>query len=146
MSNADQWGWSVTWKIEDDSFEMLKTIAETLYFRAGTRIFHEGDRPDGMYLITQGSAVIVRRGSDRQERLVARTAEGQSFGEIGLLVDRPRQASVVAESDLEVLRITPYVLQWLHQNAPDMALMMYQVLARSLAEQLLLTQEMQRPE
>ena len=68
------------------------------------------------------------------------------FGEIGLLIDRPRHASVIAKTDLQVLKITQYALQLLHQSAPDMAFLMYQMLARSLAEQLLNTSEMQRPE
>jgi len=146
MSNGQERGWSVTWKFEHDSFDLLKTIAEAGQYSAGKRIFNEGDRPDGMYLITEGSVMIVRKSKSGDEKNVARATVGQSFGEIGLLIDKPRQASVIAETNVSVLKITPYVLQWLHKNAMDMALMMYQILARSLAEQLLLTQEMQRPE
>ena len=138
--------WEVTWKFEDDSFQTLKTIAEEHNYKAGATVFAEGDAADGMYLILEGSALIIRKTKTGEERTVAIVNEGQSFGEIGLLVDRPRQATVAAGTDLKVLKITSSVLNLLHKSAPDMAYMVYQVLARSLAEQLLHTQEMQRPE
>ncbi len=65
---------------------------------AGTDIFHEGDAGDRFYVIEQGTADVVQRG-----RLVASLNDGGSFGEIALLRDVPRQATVVATSDL-VLR------------------------------------------
>jgi CRP/FNR family transcriptional regulator, cyclic AMP receptor protein len=138
--------WEVTWKFEDDSFETLRTIAEEHSYKAGMTVFKEGDQPDGMYLILQGTAKIIRRSVSGEDRLIGTTREGQSFGEIGLLVARPRHATVQAETDLRCLKITRLVLDLMHNSAPDMAYMMYQVLARSLAEQLLTTQEMQRPE
>ncbi len=138
--------WTVTWKFEDESFETLKTIAETHEYKAGGCVFSEGDRADGMYLILSGQAAIVRKTKGGFEKTVVVVGDGQSFGELGLLIDRPRQASIIAQTNLTVLKITRYVLDVLHKSAPDMALMMYQMLARSLAEQLLSTQEMQRPD
>jgi hypothetical protein len=44
---------------------------------------------------------------------------------------------VIAGTDLRVLKVTRYALKLLHESAPDMALMMYQALCRTLAEQLL---------
>ncbi len=138
--------WEVTWQFEDDSFDTLRTIAEDLSFKAGTTVFREGDPADGMYLVVEGAALVMRRTKSGEERTVAIITEGQSFGELGLLVDRPRQATVNAGTNLRVLKITRYALELLHKNAPDLAFMMYQVLARSLAEQLLQTREMQSPE
>ena len=138
--------WEVTWKFEDDSFETLQTIAEHHTFPGGTTIFKEGDPADGMYLILQGSALIVRKTQSGEERTVAIITEGQSFGEIGLLIERPRTATAAAGTELHALKITKVALDLLHKSAPDIAYMMYQVLARSLAEQLLLTQDMRTPE
>jgi CRP-like cAMP-binding protein len=138
--------WEVTWQFADDSFETLKTIAEEHTYKAGATVFKEGDAADGMYLVTEGSVLIIRKTKTGEERTVAIITEGQSFGEIGLLVDRPRQATAAAGTDMRCLKITKAALDLLHKEAPDMAFMMYQVLARSLAEQLLQTQDMQRPD
>jgi CRP-like cAMP-binding protein len=133
--------WEVTWKFEDASFETLQEIAEEQVYRSGTTVFKEGDPADGMYLVLKGAAIITRKMPGGEERTVAIVTEGQSFGEVGLLVDHPRRATVVAGTDIRVLKITRTVLDLLHKNAPDMAYMMYQVLARSLAEQLMNTLE-----
>src|SRR4051812_17390755 len=85
--------WEVTWKFEDDSFDTLRTIAEEHTYKAGTSIFNEGEPADGMYLVMEGNALIIRKTKSGEERTVAIITEGQSFGEIGLLVDRPRQAT-----------------------------------------------------
>jgi len=133
--------WEVTWKFEDASFETLKTLAEEHSYPAGKTVFLENDKPDGMYLVLEGSALIVRKDAQGQEHTIGIVSEDQSFGEIGLVTDRPRAATVVAGTDLRVLKITRYVLQLLHESAPDLALLMYQALCRTLAEQLIHMQE-----
>ncbi|MEP7284578.1 MAG: cyclic nucleotide-binding domain-containing protein [Chloroflexota bacterium] len=138
--------WEVTWKFEDESFETLQTISEELNYKVGTTIFREGDPADGMYLVIDGTVRIIRKTKSGQNREINTIREGQSFGELGLLIERPRHASAVAGSDLTCLKITRSALDLLHKSAPDMAYMMYQVLARSLAEQLLHTEEIQQPD
>lgn len=138
--------WEVTWKFEDESFETLKTIAEEHRFKAGATVFSEGDSADGMYLVVEGSAMVVRKTENGEERTIGVVAEGQSFGEIGLLIDRPRQATIAAWTNLRVLKITPIMLELLHKSAPDIAFMMYRALARTLAEQLLQAQAMRPSE
>jgi CRP/FNR family transcriptional regulator, cyclic AMP receptor protein len=138
--------WEVTWRFDDTSFHTLSTLAEEKVFPSGHIVFREGDAPDGMYLILDGSAVIVRRTSTGEERAVGIITEGQSFGELGLLSAHPRRATISAGTDLRVLKITATVLDLLHASAPDIAYMMYRALAQTLAEQLLQTQDMQSPQ
>ena len=133
--------WEVTWKFEDSSFETLKTIAEEHVYPAGATVFKEGDIADGMYLVIDGSALIIRKNLRGTPETIGIVMKDQSFGEIGLVAERPRRATVAAGTDLRVLKITKYALKLLHESAPDMALMMYQALARTLAEQLIHVQE-----
>ncbi len=65
-------------------------------FEAGTRVINEGDAGDKFYLIRQGE-VSVLRGSDQEQ--VAILKEGDFFGEMALLLDQPRNASVVTNDD-----------------------------------------------
>ena len=64
--------WAVTWKFEDESFDTLKTCAEEHRYKPGEAVFREGDPPDGMYLVLEGAALIVRKTSHGEERTVAR--------------------------------------------------------------------------
>ena len=61
--------------------------------------------------------------------------EGQSFGEMGLLIGQPRTATVAAGLDVKLLKITPETLARLETEAPDLILQIYKSLAQTLAEQ-----------
>ncbi len=64
-------------------------------FAAGESIFWEGDRSDLAYLIKSGQVEILKNGSDGPFRLAV-LGEGDVFGEMGLIDDRPRSASARA--------------------------------------------------
>jgi CRP-like cAMP-binding protein len=63
--------------------------------RAGASVFLEGDHGDRFYVIESGTAVVSKSGLP-----VAELGVGESFGEIALLRDVPRTATVTAVSDL----------------------------------------------
>lgn len=62
---------------------------------AGDVVIREGDRGDRFYVIEQGKALV----STRNVR-VAELGPGGYFGEVALLYDQPRNATVIAETDL----------------------------------------------
>ncbi len=66
--------------------------AEVYTFNDGQEIVKEGTRTDGLFVILNGSAKVVRGG-----RTIRRLQEGDFFGEIGLLDGGPRTATVVVE-------------------------------------------------
>lgn len=73
---------------------------------AGTTIIRQGDPGDKFYLIRQGSVdVNVRDGE--QSRHVATLKEGDFFGEAALLTGEPRNASVVAQTDVVLYTLGP---------------------------------------
>ena len=67
---------------------------------AGTTLVAQGEAGDAYWLIAEGSAEVVRDG-----RTLRRLGPGDGFGEIALLEDRPRTASVVATDAVELLRL-----------------------------------------
>ena len=67
---------------------------------AGDRIIVQGEAGDAFYVIASGLVEVVHDG-----RRVATLGRGDSFGEIALLSDRPRTASVVALETVESLRL-----------------------------------------
>jgi CRP-like cAMP-binding protein len=70
----------------------------------GQVLFVQGDPGDGLYIVSQGSVTIYTTAEDSaSQRQLAVLRPGQYFGEIALLVDQPRTASVRALRDAEVL-------------------------------------------
>ena len=75
--------------------ERLARTCELVTVRAGAQVFAEGDHGDRFYVIESGVARVSKSGQP-----VAELAVGESFGEIALLRDVPRTATVVAVTDL----------------------------------------------
>jgi small-conductance mechanosensitive channel/CRP-like cAMP-binding protein len=97
-------------------------------FAAGESVTREGDTDDGLYMLVDGEA-IVRIGSGREEREVARIAAGQFFGEMSLMTGEARTATVVAATDLVCYRIDKPAFQHVLSDTPAIAESIAEVLA-----------------
>jgi hypothetical protein len=80
--------------------EQLASALEPHRFDAGTVIVSQGDRGDCYYIIARGSAEVIHDGEH-----VTDLGEGEGFGEIALLRDVPRTATVQSRSEVEILRL-----------------------------------------
>ena len=72
------------------------------HFEAGEVIFREGDRGDRLYVVVDGEVEVVRH-VRRGELPVQRLGPGECFGEIALVSDRPRTATVSSRTPVNVL-------------------------------------------
>jgi CRP-like cAMP-binding protein/cytochrome P450/bacterioferritin-associated ferredoxin len=73
-------------------------------FRPGETVFAQGDPSTCAYLMLSGVALVSQQRGD-EHRSISRLGAGQIFGELGVLNGAPRAATVIAETDVEVLRI-----------------------------------------
>ncbi len=86
--------------------EIIRHVASRQDFPAGSVIFHEGDKADGLYLIISGKVEVYRLTSASLETPVARLGPGDIVGEMGILVrGGKRNASVRAVDHAMLLRI-----------------------------------------
>lgn len=101
--------------VRDMNFEFFEQYAEPQIAKIvraltvvrvpkGQYVFHQGDYGDAFFLIFSGSVDVIIGMKDR--KVVAQLAAGQTFGELALLHDAPRKASILCTSDttLGVLR------------------------------------------
>jgi cAMP-dependent protein kinase regulator len=75
---------------------------DTIKHPAGATIIDEGDPGDAFYLLEAGEAEAFKSGSQQPVKSYSR---GDYFGELALLDDKPRAASVVAKTDVKVARL-----------------------------------------
>src|SRR5262245_7214673 len=73
-------------------------------YAAGVRSCREGDVSDCMYLIESG-VVDVIIGEDPDAHFVARLRRGDIIGEMGLLADAPRSASILAATPTQAVEL-----------------------------------------
>ena len=87
--------------------EALEALVEQLHARARSTpdevLFHEGDPGDALYVIVEGEVAVQAEGPPRVE--MARLGPGSFIGEVALMTDQPRSATVTAVADAELLRI-----------------------------------------
>ncbi|MEX0961693.1 MAG: FAD-dependent oxidoreductase [Simkaniaceae bacterium] len=75
-----------------------------LHFEKDEIIFHEGDIGDYLYILVNGEVDILKRKGDGQEKL-ASLQKGEYFGEMALLNQRSRTATVKCTSPVDVLAL-----------------------------------------
>lgn len=75
---------------------------ETVKFAVGQNIITEGEPGDAFYLLEAGEASAYKHGVDKSVKEYQR---GDFFGELALLDDKPRAASVVAKTSVKVARL-----------------------------------------
>lgn len=109
-----------------------KWLVEQQY-KPGDIIFKEGDVGDAMYLIRSGQ-VIVFKGDPGSPIVLGYRGAGEIIGEMALLDDRPRSATVVATEPLCLLKISQEDFQtWLGDN-PSLRVNLMKVLSARLRE------------
>jgi CRP/FNR family cyclic AMP-dependent transcriptional regulator len=91
----------------------VASIADEIDLREGKELTIEGQPGREFFVIIEGDAV-VRRG----DREINRLGAGDFFGEIALVDDRPRTATVVAESPLRALVVTDRAFRTLLDRSP----------------------------
>jgi CRP-like cAMP-binding protein len=96
--------------------EALAAGARLVSFKKGARIFEEGAPADCCYVLTSGKARVVLSGSSGTEILLQILAPPALIGEIALLDNSTRSASLVASEPCYLLRIPAAALQALRKD------------------------------
>ena len=117
--------------IEDQKLRLLAFMSERVRFEAGENLVEEGDFGDVAYIILSGEADVLVA-SPSGEQLVATVKENDFVGEIALLIDVPRTATVRATSEIMAMAVTKEHFFKLLGNFPDMALEVMRALAHRL--------------
>ncbi|MAP10866.1 MAG: cyclic nucleotide-binding protein [Gammaproteobacteria bacterium] len=106
----------------DTPVEMLEDVVHTATletFDAGAVIFNEGDPGDSLHLIRVGSVTASRNIGDR-EVVMSYIPAGHYVGEMALLSDAPRAATIKAAVRTETIRLEGQAFKTLMDRSPDL--------------------------
>jgi len=118
-------------RIEPSKLKLLAFTSERVTFKRGDVLFRQGDMGDAAYILIEGDAEVLVD-SSRGEIRVARLGANDIVGEIAILVDIPRTATVRAETDLVTLRISKELFFRLITEFPQIAVEIMRELAHRL--------------
>lgn len=110
----------------------LKRIAAHAGFRdfhTGEVIIHEGDYDNTLFVVVSGSVQAIKNHGDKNEKDLGILGPGSYFGEIALIDNLARSASVIATEDTQVLCLEQMDLHKEIEKSPPMAIEMMQMLS-----------------
>lgn len=107
--------------------ELFHHATDLTKLSAGETLFREGDQGQFMYILMTGSVEISVHG-----RVVEIAEAGATLGEMAMISDEPRSATVMAQSDCTLLPLERERFNFLIQQTPNFALKVMRIIATRL--------------
>lgn len=114
--------------LEEDDWPILFEAARFMRFDPNQVILKEGDRGDELFLVMSGTVHVEMQNSGRSLYL-APLSRGAFFGEVGFLTGRPRTATVVAKTPVELISLSRSAAEALLRKHPRLRKLIQAVMA-----------------
>ena len=118
-------------EIEPAKLKLLAFMSERVGFDPGKRLVQQGDPADAAYLIIDGHAEVILE-TPAGPVIVATLGANETVGEMAILGNVPRNATVCAKDRLVALRISKDLFMRMVREFPSMAVSIMQELAHRL--------------
>ena len=118
----------------EDQLRMLTTMVTRRSASRSTTIMAGGDATDSLYIVLSGRLKVMMSDSDGKEVILSILGPGEFFGEMGLIDDEPRSASVVTIEPCELLSISKRDFKKCLLENSDMSMAVMRGLVRRLHE------------
>lgn len=119
-------------ELHPNRLKLLAFTAERKTYRAGEDLFRQGDDGDAAYVILKGVADVILESPGHGENVLFQLGQNQIVGELALLCDTPRTATIRAETDLTALKLNKEVFTELARQDANFSFQMTQDLSQRL--------------
>jgi CRP/FNR family cyclic AMP-dependent transcriptional regulator len=118
--------------LADEELDAISRLAVTRNYPKNSIIINEGDHTDSLYVILSGKVKIFLTDDQQKEVIVAIQREGDYFGELALLDEAPRSASVMTMEPCSLLIVSRGAFERHLANDPKLAISLMRGLAARL--------------
>ena len=118
--------------VEPMKLKLLAFASERIEFSPGQELVRQGEHGKAAYVLLSGEADVFVRSGDAEMKVASLTGN-EFIGEISILCDVPRTATVRATSTVQTLRIEKDHFFELVENSPSIGVQMMRILASRLA-------------
>ena len=109
-------------QLDEQMLASLRAIAAPRTYAPDTQLTHQGETEHTFYVIEDGRVAVSRRLEDGTEQLLNVLGPRHIFGEMALLDDSPRLATITTLTETRVLELTAEQFKQLLRQDPDLAL------------------------
>jgi CRP/FNR family cyclic AMP-dependent transcriptional regulator len=120
--------------LPESQLALLTSVMGRKSFPRGTNIINAGDMTDSLYVIISGRLKVMMSDDEGREVILAILNPGDFFGEMGLLDDEPRSATVVTLEACELLHLSKRDFKSCLEGNFEMALALMRGLVKRLRE------------
>jgi NTE family protein len=110
----------------------LRSELQQVFLRGGEVLFEEGDPADALYMLVSGALGVSVQGSHGEQRRIAHISPPETIGEMALISNTPRSATVTALRDSVLLKLTRSAFERLAGRWPSVMLYLSKLLADRL--------------
>lgn len=132
---------SIFQELDEAEIMIIDQIAEEVIFRAGEMVFRQGTEGRELYIIKMGEVEVIKEGNDGSHQLLTVLESGTFFGEMSIVTEETRSASIRSLGECRLLKIQKSTMDRLAETNPVIILKIYKELLRIIAERLKLTNE-----
>ncbi|MBW1740860.1 MAG: cyclic nucleotide-binding domain-containing protein [Deltaproteobacteria bacterium] len=130
-------------KDDDERLAKLAGIVSVRHCKAGHRVITEGEEGSEFYILNKGTVGILKRTLDNDVFTIDTLTDKEDvfFGELALMDEELRSASVAADTDCEFLVINRDDFNRLGEEDPLLGLLVTRAIGRALSKRLRKTNE-----
>ena len=118
----------------DDQLRMLASVVTRRSVPRGSVVMAAGDQLDSLYIVISGRLKVMMGDADGKEVILSLIGPGEFFGEIGLIDESPRSASVVSTEPCELIGLSKRDFRRCLAENFEMAMTVMKGLVRRLRE------------
>jgi len=118
--------------MKKEDLERLAKQTQHHFFHKGEVIIREGGRDRRLFIIISGEVEVIKGLGSKNERHLRTLGPHSYFGEMSLIDDLVRSASVVAKGDTQILSLDQWNLRKEIEKYPVMAFELLQMLSRRI--------------
>lgn len=108
-------------KLDETTLESLRTLAHLRHYPPGTVLCRQGNIEHTFYIVVEGRVAVSQKQESGQPRLLSMIGPNGYFGEMGLLDNTPRVATITTVAPTTVLEVNEELFDQIVEASPSVA-------------------------
>lgn len=125
---------SYTSDLDPDQLALFSSYVELLEFEPDTTVFKEGDDGDAVYFILKGELEVSKDSDWGEDIKIASLVDGSVFGEMALIDELPRSASITTRTKSSVLKLNKNNFETILEKHPAIGVILLKGLAQIVCQ------------